>query len=236
MGRKSNILPNVLPRDSLQLGWLVLDPNEPLQGYHAPSLPHPPDVRVTINDLLHTSSKEKTSMFRVSLGYIMRSGYLKNDGVSIDLSAATASLRTLPNSDGWFEEICASVHTRKWLEQNIERIGLLRLRVYLIVGLHTFQGVKFVSTKKGDVDVRVADDAKAPLTALVMAGSQMAGVMDPGLSSTFDNARQIQRSFTKDDLIYSVQYRQLKFNWLSSKDLDKSYLHRKAFWKVMLTD
>jgi hypothetical protein len=178
----------------------------------------------------------KSSKFSVSLGYIVRSGYLKNDGVSVDLSAAKASLRTLPNSDGWFEEICASVHTRKWLEQKIERIGLLRLRVYLIVGLHTFQNVKFTSRKKGDMDVRVADEAKAPITALVMAGSQLGGVIDPALSSTFDNAHQMLQSFSKDELIYAVQYRRLKFNWFSSKDLDKSYLDRKTFWKVMVTD
>ena len=235
MSHKSNLLPKILPQYSLQLGWLVLDTDEPLQSYHTPSFPYPPDVKVTVRDVSYTSSTEKSSNFLLSLGLILNSRYQKNNGVSFDVNAAEASLYTLPNSEGWFEQICASAHTREWLGQKIKRTGPLQLRVYLIVGLHVLHDVEIVARQTGGAGARASDNTKAPMASMVIAGTRKGSHIDPAVSSAFGNIREMRQSFRTDNLIYAVQYRQLKFNWLPRKNLDKSYLSQKTCWKVMVT-
>ena len=172
--------------------------------------------------------------FGAFLTKALRAGCSLKNGVTVDLTAAHCSLLTLPNSDEWFETACASVELREWCERKLERIGPLRLRINLVVGLRVARNIRFALHHTEAT--KAAGEAAVPVTTMLGDPGVLGGLVNAGAYADHETSSNNRQSFEAQELIYAVQYRPVKFNWLSSKALDHARLSRSTCWKVMATD
>lgn len=91
--------------------------------------------------------------------------------------------------------------------------------MYLTVGYHAIVDAR-VYEKRGELVSRQAQAAQEGSNSLV---------------ATLDSSNSHERSFgAPGEQIYAVQYRKLRFNWFSSRHVDKAELERDNRWKVSL--
>jgi len=120
--------------------------------------------------------------------------------------------------------------TRKWIEKAIDDGD----DVYLIVGFHTVVDARIVheSVKSQDVGGRVGipvDLSLAAVGAIVPFGN----VINPSVEGQHVNADSLQAQFlVPGEQICALQYRKVRFRWLSSKGVDSASLSKYPRWRT----
>jgi len=232
MAPRAHVLREILPHDAMNLGWLVLSTTDPLQTYFQTSDPLMPVIEHEFDNLADSRSQQYSTGFGGFISGVLKTGLRLERGVSVNIDAASFYISRLPNADEWFEKAVVSEKLRKWFEARIERHGW-RLHVYLVVGLHVAKNVRLSVTRTNGFNIPI--ELMVPVLALLGDPGILGAILgNPGASMDYSKLEQSSTSFETRDIIYAVQYRQVKINWLTGKD--KLYLSSKTCWKITATD
>lgn len=221
----------LLPLNSVQLGRLVLNAQNPHQDFLDPasgtqqvdSLVRPQE---NFEDILTLS---RSSRLRSRLTALLAISYDHQHVKSASLTAARATTYQLVNSSAWFDTACAVPETREWLKR-----ALARARpIYLVVGYHTLTDAR--ATER--VTERAATDGGARFTGAAVFGATTPAALSYLLTSKVDRGRSVKYSHSRSfdapgEQIYAIQYRKVESKWFSSRRIDNSSLEQDNRWKV----
>lgn len=230
--RSSVLLQTLLSSSSVRLGRLVLNTRSPHQDYLDP---FDDDGRPTTKESItttHTNFEEtrkfsKSSKLRSYFADVLSVSYRsENDGVS-SLSAPHMITHDLENSGTWFQNACARAETREWLENAIDS----GKTVYLVVGYRTLRDARLTQTASSES----VHGANAQLPAAVLAGVTPVVDVKPGVEVGHGNRRTESSVLNAPgEQVFAVQYRKMKFQWLSSRKIKNIVLDDtrwKAYWE-----
>ena len=221
---------HLLPIESVSLGRFVIDIASPQRRFHDPVLKHPLQVsRYKQHDFEEHSQRYQSvnaeSRFTQLLGL-----FRSVEGNSEAHVRATASIaHELCQWDAVFKNACATLATRKWIEDAIED----NQNIFFIVGFRTFvdptasESLSKSSTKGGDVQLPASLVVEANVPGLALGGA-----LDPGVTGSNTRAKHGVRSFAiEGEMVYAIQYCKVKFKWYSSRKLETGSLG-KTRWQV----
>ena len=220
-----------LPVTSIKLGRLVTSISHPHQDYYDPPLSNPPSSIVSHRDRYTGYQHGGTrSNFSTTLTSLLSSAFSKRANSRTRIETTQVKTYTLENSSKIFEEAMKIDSTRKWIEKAIDDGD----DVYLIVGFHTVVDARIVheSVKSQDVGGRVGipvDLSLAAVGAIVPFGN----VINPSVEGQHVNADSLQAQFlVPGEQICALQYRKVRFRWLSSKGVDSASLSKYPRWRT----
>lgn len=226
------LLQTLLSSSSVRLGRLVLNTRSPHQDFLDP---FDGDDRPSAKESIiteHTNFEEtrnfsKSSKLRSYFADVLSVSYRsENNGVS-SLSAPLVITHDLTNSGKWFQNACARSETRTWLENAIDS----GKTVYLVVGFRTLRDARLTQT----ASFESVHGANAQLPAAVLAGVTPVADVMPGVEVGHGNRRMESSVFNAPgEQVFAVQYRKMKFNWLSSRKIENIVLDDtrwKAYWE-----
>jgi hypothetical protein len=130
------------------------------------------------------------------------------------------------NSGAWFGEACSQPETRTWIENAVDS----RKTVYLVVGFRILEDARIAR----NVTWEVVQGARAEVSAGAAFGSTAVALntASPGVGGTQDASYEQRRVFNAPgEHIFAVQYRKVKFRWLSSQT-DSNPSLDKTRWKA----
>ncbi|PTB38642.1 hypothetical protein M441DRAFT_236417 [Trichoderma asperellum CBS 433.97] len=220
-----------LPLDSVRLGRLVLNVEEPQQDYFdAPCdnavepliKPH-----IRYNEVQHTAADQK---FASILTRLVSASRTKRNKTYTQVTTDRAMTYQLRNSGLWFKNALQDESTRKWLEEAIDQGD----DVYLIVGYHTLldarilEGAAAMTESHAKVEVPVTASLAAAGAAVIPLGD----IADPKISGLNRQEHSAQRQFVASgEQVVALQYRKVRFKWYSSREMDNAFLDDNR-WKV----
>ena len=235
MPRKSIFLLSFpLPLKAVTLGRLVDEPRTPAQGFFDPSVkvpstPQPTVLESHVDNISRLLASSTSAKFELTLT-AFASSFLQGHHKDVrQLTAKVAKQYLLSNSEEWFDEICSAQQTRLWLE----RAAMRGRRTYLVTGLQTLTNVSVHDTNSNEYGT--GGDLQAPL--LAAAGVPLPGLLDPGLSAKTTISRDVKDNYKiPDEMIYSVQYREVKLKKGETKHLSEAKLTSKTWWEQICSD
>ena len=226
---------SLLPLESVKLGRLVLNLDEPHQDYWDPACDLEPEIlkrpQLRYLDVQNNATSAGLTAELTSLVSASHSNQ------KMRLSAVTTEQSTicqLANSSRWFKASLKDQDTRKWIEEAV-RTGD---DIYIVVGYQTMTDAKVTGDygrlKEFQAKVQLpASEVAAIATGAITTFSDMA---DPSLDVHRHMDDGVRKQFVAaGEQIYAVQYRKIQFKWYSSRDLDRATLAKGNQWKVHAT-
>lgn len=225
------LLNDLLPSSCIRLGRLVLNTKVPHQDFLDPLDDRPTEAEYNTNrqkNFEETRKFSKNSKLRSYLTDILSISYGAQNERITSLAAPQITTHLLGNSGTWFEEACARPGTRKWIENAIDS----NRTVHLVVGFRILEDAKFARNITWDT-VKGAR-AEVPVHSLAAGVASMALSSNTGAGGSLDSSYEQRRVFdVPGEHIFAVQYRKIKFKWLSSRTLSNTILENtrwKASW------
>ncbi|EJT68496.1 hypothetical protein GGTG_13926 [Gaeumannomyces tritici R3-111a-1] len=241
----ANLLLNrPIPRESIELGRLVLDPKYPDQDFCQPysqspgdespdaiypiARPFEPDVATQRLENFHTVL-ERTRGTRLGLSLLKL--LAATDSAPTRLETITAPLcviHQLRNASAYFSAACRETHVRTWLEKESQR---LYSKVYLVCGFKTLTDarVSLARCHKTKLDASVAVSAVIAAAGGVPA---LGSDLDIGGSFSLTSGSAEEVGYTAaGEQGFAVQYRKIHFSRFSTQKVDKAYLEKGNRWK-----
>lgn len=218
-----HLLGQLLPLRSIQLGRLVLNATCPSQDFIDPPsgghIPHKIRQNVQTN---YTETRRflKGSKVRPHLtGIISFSDGQQNKCIAT-LRMPQATTYDLTNSASWFEDTCAQVVVRCFLDRAIDN----GRDVYLVVGFRTMGGEKLV--KDFAASSRGAAARKTPIHAATSTRITSPGTnTGPGISALGGHGSGQELVYrAPEEQVFAVLYRKVKFRFLTRKAVDTTVL------------
>lgn len=232
MPRSDIVWQSFLPLESIKLGRLVLNLDEPHQDYWDPACDLEPEVlkrpQLRYLDVQNNAASASFTAELTSLVSISRSSQ------NVRLAAVTTEQSTiyqLANSGRWFRASLKDEETRKWIEE-VVRTGD---DIYVVVGYQTMIDAKALGDAARLKDFHARVQLPALDVAAVAAGSVIPvnDVADPALDIHRRHDDGVRKQFVAaGEQVYAVQYRKIWFKWYSSRDLDRAALEKGNRWKV----
>jgi nucleoside phosphorylase len=201
----------LLPSNSVALGRLVIDTSAPWEDF----CPHP--LNITSEDVVIKSQVRMQEIFertKLSKTHDKLNKYLSSLlGSSLEsLNSVPATTYILLNSGNWFKELCKEPRTRKWLNDTIK----YGWNVHMVVGISTVKK-RSIGGESSERNPQGLGLDTANVTSTSTAG---------GATLTF---------IPKDQLIFAVQFRRVRFKWFSSRKVDAAFLEMESNrWKLPL--
>jgi hypothetical protein len=218
------VLQHLLPLDSVVLGRLVTNAENPAQGYyHSPQLQtfeEPKDITVSAVTKYKDSHKQETSSsVNAAVAKVFKLAFLGEGDQMTTLETARVRTYLLQNSDEKWDTLVKEEEARKWFEKTMRKSS----NVYFVVGFQTV----FSATMHADGSSKAAAEgaAKAPIPK-TNTDVKLAGSKSKKESGGVDFVAEHEQ-------IYAVQYRKVRFDFLSSKDMDHASLELGNRWKVL---
>lgn len=212
---------SLLPLKSIQLGRFILNTKNPHQDYFDPFglLQDSPEFRQSSQDKFKETWKfSKTTKLRPYLCALSISFKRQDTGFST-LTAPKATTYDLRDPQGWFENACSKVETRRFLE-NENSNGR---KVYLVVGFRTVHDASMV---KSAVSSR-SQEVVGEIPIAVVGPSSVA----IGATVTRDFKRDHEASFNgPGEQVFAIIYHEVKFKWLSRPTADNMTLKVHNRW------
>lgn len=214
--RSTLILQDLLAIDSVRLWRLVTDINDPGSNFHDDeillNLRDPGDVAVksTKNgkEIIESSLDVKLHAILVK---ILTAGLHGESQKLASLQARRAYTNQLLNSDQKFEEIARNPEAQKWVEKAIRR----GRDAYMIVG---FRSVFDATLRDQDMHGAGAEaSGKASIVPNTTAELELGGSTDKSKKKRSDGVAE-------NEQVYAIQYRKVRFQLFSSKELAKGWL------------
>lgn len=229
--RPSVLLQTLLPSGSVRLGRLVLNTRSPHQDYLDPldddGRPSSKESLLNIHtNFEETRNSSKSSKLRSYFSDILSVSYNSQGSKVASLTAPQVTTHDLQNSGAWFQSACARAETRTWLEGAIDS----GKTVYLVVGFRTLRDAKL--TQSTSWDEKHGARVQAP-AALLTGVVPVVDVM-PGVDAGQGTHRTQSSVFSAPgEQVFAVQYRKVKFQWMSSRTIKNIVLDDtrwKAYW------
>jgi hypothetical protein len=221
-----------LPANALKLGWLTLNAEYPYQDISKSKLVAEEDVIIMRKEnLFKLQEQSKDKGFQLAVTRILKAYYQKSDASTEQLRSPIATTYLLQNSGKWFGDLCKTEETQHFIESAIRQSR----SIYLISGYHTLldaqsdSGISAGRTVGGTATVPVGD---------IVAGA--AGVLPGALGDTLDvsfgfgssgNNRSREHFLAPGEQIFAVQYRKVRFNFFSTKQVENATLEGNHRWR-----
>ncbi|EYB21524.1 hypothetical protein FG05_04897 [Fusarium graminearum] len=226
-----------IPRSSVELGRLVLDPKYPNQDFCQPTIKKDPtqgDQNATgfeietqqFKDFRGTVTRAKGTRLEASLLNILSLAPSSPKSTSTTVTGPLCVLHQLGDTNAFFKAACQQTHVRIWLEEQSWR---LRSTVYLVCGFEAL----------ADANVSLAREDKTSLDMSVNVPSALltapTGVPVPGLdvgagvSVSRESSENVEYTAVGEQ-VFSIQYRKISFSWFSPHKVDKAHLEKGNRW------
>ena len=158
---------------------------------------------------------------------VSRNGQNQNHGA---IGTAKSTIHQLSNSRDWFRSALKEKGTRKWFEEAI----LDGEDIYLIVGYQSVLDARLskerLASKEHGATLQAPVALALTAVGIVLPFGVSAG---PGVSrSTAESHLAGGSHVAPGEQVSAVQYRKVRFNFLSSRKLDKAQLERGSRWKM----
>jgi hypothetical protein len=229
--RVSVLLPQFfLPPSAIKLGRFVTNIDEPYRDYLDPGT----DQSFNIIEKVATQYDGADSLgaqrkFGSDLTAFLSSSVSSRTSASIHITTEQVKTYYLDNSGQWFRDIVRSEDVRKWIERTVDEGE----DIYVVVGYHTI------------LDARIAEQSReqkllngslaVPVSSVLLASGVVVpfgNLADPRLAGSSGRAEDLQRHFVAHgEQIIAVQYRKIRFRFLSSKSVDNATLAKEARWE-----
>ncbi|KAK6709702.1 hypothetical protein SNK04_010654 [Fusarium graminearum] len=152
----------------------------------------------------------------------------------VHLAPASGSNYSLDDSDAWFEKAVSLSGTRKW----IENAALRGHKIYIIVGIQTFTDTCIV--QKSDRGLQAGGQVNLPVSLSLTAATAImpfAELVDPSVHGEHQNIESDQLCLlAPGEQVCSLQYREVKTRWLSSRLIEPLQLSKTRQWSCMEGD
>ncbi|PNP82362.1 hypothetical protein FNYG_04297 [Fusarium nygamai] len=223
-----------LPLNSVRLGRFIKNIGHPHEGYHEPPTIGVPET--IVSEFSFSSSKQQNCKrrFGSALTSLISAGFSKRLQSQVHLAPAHGNNYCLDNSDAWFDKAVSLPDTREW----IEKAALRGHKIYIIVGIQTFIDTHVVQklARKRQAGGQVTVPVSLSLTAAT-AVMPFAELIDPAIHGEHQNAESNQLwLFAPGEQVCSLQYREVKTRWLSSRLMEPLQLSRTRQWSCMEGD
>ncbi|KAF8243095.1 hypothetical protein K440DRAFT_614263 [Wilcoxina mikolae CBS 423.85] len=228
MQRNTWVSNRFLAKDAVQLGGLVLNAEHPEQDFFSLYPLSPADDSVatiqleTFHDILIQS---EGSQFRTFLMKHLSMTFGITDHSVTVVDAAICQTSQLKNSGEFFRDLCKNEKARQWMERAIRR----RKDIYLVVGIKTLTDPMVTHSQRRSTNNSA--DMKIPMRQVPSA---------IGLGFDFGGSRT--NDFGQDsgckgvgEQVYSVQYRKIRFEKFSSRDVDRTFLEHGNRWRLFVS-
>ena len=224
------VVPNLLllPFESARLGRFIKNIDHPLEGYHEPFASTAPTPIVSQFEYAGHSQQGSRAGFGSSLTALFSAAFSRRSSSRVRVEPRCCKTYSLDNSDAWFDRALSHEETKKW----IERSAIRGSKIFMIVGICTFTDTRFVQTSVKEEELQ--GQATAPVSlSLAAAGAvvPLAGLVDPsvrGDSGNFAGNRSL--IFAPGEMICAIQYREMRYKWLSSRVIENLQLSKTRQW------
>ncbi|KAF5616434.1 hypothetical protein F25303_13525 [Fusarium sp. NRRL 25303] len=223
-----------LPLKSVRLGRFIKNVGHPHEGYHEPPTIDVPEAIVSKFSFSSSNQQNRTTRFESALTSLMSAGFSKRLQSEVHLAPAYGSNYSLDNSDAWFDKAVSLPDTRKW----IENAALRGHKVYIIVGIQTFTDTRIIqkAARGQQAEGQVTMPVSLSLTAAT-AVVPFAGLVDPAVHGEHQNIESDQLCLlAPGEQVCSLQYREVKTRWLSSRLIEPLQLSKTRQWSCMEGD
>lgn len=238
MSSTTFILDNLLPKDAVKLGRLVLSIKYPEQDFCDPdpegngvTTGAPTTSSTIVETFTHLVSQSRDTSFHAVLTSLISGTAGRRANTQVEVSAPTCVTHTLTHSSQFFERACEAPRVRRWLERALRR----RQLVFLVTGIKTVTdanvGVELTKGKEAGGEVRVPVDVAAAggVPGVLAAG----GVMDVGAGGSASRQATEKTGFdAPGEQIFAVQYRKVKFRLFQSRRVENGFLEEGARWQM----
>jgi len=234
MVNKLEILKRVIPSDSLRLGSLVLDIEDPLARRFEAAGWTPKAIQSVLQNYSRASSRGGGTGLNVFLTDLFTVGGRIDKSLSVDLSCSVTTSNQLDDTRACFEALFSRAEVRKWVQDCVEEEGPFGFKLYLVVSIHVVKDVTITVSAGSSWNANTS--ITVPVTAIVGDPSALFGspLGNPGVSATRDANKGDSQTFSVDDMIYAVQYRRIKMRWFRSKQVEKDFfLDKKTRWQTI---
>ncbi|KAF9781450.1 hypothetical protein IL306_013446 [Fusarium sp. DS 682] len=234
MSLSSLLLSRPIPRDSVELGRLVLDPKYPDQDFCQPSFPSQPDDVLSPNATKPSFDPDvATQRFENFQDIVQRARGTRLElnltqllsttpwnpvhSSSVTVTSPLCEIHQLRNSSAYFNRACQLNSVREWVLTDA-RVELAR------------QQGKDVNVAASVPAASIACAAGVPVPPLLDSGLDVGG----SLSLKSDSSENLKFTASGEH-VFAVQYRKISFSWFSSQKVDKAYLEKGNRWKSYLS-
>ncbi|KAL5610538.1 hypothetical protein FOBRF1_006655 [Fusarium oxysporum] len=223
-----------LPIKSVRLGRFIKNIHHPHEGYYEPPSIDVPEAIVSKFSFSSSNQQDHKTRFESALTSLMSAGFSKRLQSEVHLAPACGSNYSLDNSDAWFDKAVSLPGTRKW----IENAALRGHKIYIIVGIQTLTDTRIV--KKSTRGQRAGGQANVPVSLSLTAATAvmpLAELVDPAVLGEHQNAENDQLCLlAPGEQVCSLQYREVKTRWLSSRLIEPLQLSKTRQWSCMEGD
>lgn len=221
------LLNQLIPRESVELGRLVVDPKYPDHDFCQPSLTGTfaasdvatqrfEDFSVILNRTRGTRLEHRL-LGLLSIVPSVTPGLAS----STALTAPVCAVHQLRDATSYFSAACQEQPVREWLESRPRRPFA---NIFLICGLRTVTDARIQQTRHSQIDV--AASVSVPAASFT-----------PGLNVTVGSGLSVARESRENvgytavgEQVFGVQYRKVNLSMLSTatEKVDEAYLERKV--------
>jgi hypothetical protein len=219
-----------LPQSAIKLGRFVTNIDEPHRDYHDPSSSQAFNIIEKVDSHYDgTDTFGDHRSFGSELTAFLSSSISSRTKASIRIATKQVKTYYLDNNGQWFRDAVRSEDVRKWIERTIDEGE----DIYVVVGYHTALDARIAeqSREQKGLDGKLVMPISTTLAisgAVVPAGE----LADPKLAGSSGRAEDRKRQFVaQGEQIIAVQYRKVRFRFLSSKSADKATLAKEARWE-----
>lgn len=253
MSPSSLLLSHPIPRDSIELGRLVLDVKYPNHDFCQPRVPldygHETPKTATSAGFLFGAGPSAVSTQRfenfheaiegasdrrlhASLLNVLSFSPSNPKNTSATVTGPLCTIHELRDSTAYFAAACCEPRVRSWLEAQSRRP---LQSVYLVCGLKTVTdaNVELAMSRGSEADFTVGVSGSQIATAAGMPvplPSALGLDVEAGLHLRKDFREKSSYNATGEQ-VFAVQYRKVSFAWFSRSKVDRSYLERGNHWQ-----
>lgn len=219
-----------LPQTAVKLGRFVTNVHEPHRYYHDPS----PRSDFSVVEKVETNYDSIDTLaghynFVSDLTSFLSSSLSNTTKTSIRIRTKQVKTYYLDNNGQWFRDVVQLEDVRKWIERTIDEGE----DIYVVVGFHTVLDAR-VGEQSGE-ERGFGGKLVMPIsTALAATGAVVpfGNLADPRLAGNNGRTEYQQRQFVaQGEQIIAVQYRKVRFRFLSSKSVGKATLAKETRWE-----
>lgn len=222
----------IVPLESVKLGRFITSVEQPQQSYHDPPSTSEPSVLTTRqDDFTGDRVSDRSSGVVSALLSIISGGLSRRTRSTVSITTDCVKTYALGNSDGWFDEATTFPETREWIERVLDR----NQKIYMIVGFHTVTNAKLShqSTVGNAADGQVQVPTASALGAMGVP-VMFRNILDSRIHMQMEIIEgEGSQSSALGEYVCAIQYRQLRHNWLSSKEMDAGQLSKVRQWSSM---
>ncbi|KAL8366679.1 hypothetical protein RB595_010508 [Gaeumannomyces hyphopodioides] len=223
------LLSQLIPRESVELGRLVVDPKYPDHDFCQPLLTGTSDAPFAAADVATQHFEDFSAILNRTRGTRLELRLLSLLSIvpsvtpgstsSTVLTAPVCAVHRLRDATTYFSAACREQPVREWLESRPRRpFG----NIFLVCGLRTVTNARVRQTRHSQIDVA----ASVSVPAASLPGFDV--TVEGSLSVACESKEKVGYTAVGEQ-VFAVQYRKVNLSMLSTatKKVEEAYLERK---------